>query len=876
MSQSKLPNDKGAKPKAMTNAALAKLNKRRYLKDRMANWTIIGGGLAVLASVLLIFVYLLAESLPLFVGNTADQNSGFAENQVTVVHNPLLLLEENGQAGLRLNNNQFEMIDMASGKVMQTFATPIPAGVVVNTVVTGDVIEQNYGLGLSNGGLLVVKPEFSARGVGKERVVTAKITYPFGTQPMQVNPVGQPLAGFALHTADQQVQVITTSNGILTTHWFGKPPQLEGNAAPAGQADAAGEGLSLDMAALGFDEEDVDADVPPAALAATDESATDALGLDLSALGSYDTEEPTSVEADETAEQNTTMLDNAEQDSLGLDLAALGEYESGADNVITEAPPIVPAPAYMAAVQFNALAGTNITQLFFANQGAYVFVVADGNVVLLKNNGENWLQVDQLKLEKSNAITAASMLQGNSSLLLGFANGQVKQLFTSKHSDSDGNDESKIAEVRSFKLANAPITLLQAEVRRKGFMAADSSGNIGYFYTTSARKVFKFNNPEVGKVAAMSMSFHDNGMWLVGDKGSAFYQVHAEHPDVSLSSLWGKVWYESYKEPAYAWQSTSASSDFESKMSLVPLTFGTIKAAIWTMLLAAPLALAAAAYTAAFMAPKLRTVVKPTIELMQALPTVILGFLAGLWLAPIISSHLSAVFALLVVLPVVVLLLGYSWGYMPNRIKHNIADGYRPLLLVLPICLALGLTFWLAPIIETQLFASTGGTLVGFLKAQGVDYQAQNALIVGLMMGFAVIAPIYSIAEDAIFGVPKHLVNGSLALGATPWQTLMRVSILTAAPGIFSALMIGFGRAVGETMIVLMATGNTAIMDMSLFNGMRTLSANVAVEMGEAEVASTHYRVLFLSALVLLVLTFVLNTLAEVVRNNLRKKYGSL
>jgi phosphate transport system permease protein len=88
--------------------------------------------------------------------------------------------------------------------------------------------------------------------------------------------------------------------------------------------------------------------------------------------------------------------------------------------------------------------------------------------------------------------------------------------------------------------------------------------------------------------------------------------------------------------------------------------------------------------------------------------------------------------------------------------------------------------------------------------------------------------------------------------------------------------MIGFGRAVGETMIVLMATGNTPIMDFSLFDGMRTLSANVAVEMGEAEVGSTHFRVLFLSALVLFVMTFVLNTAAEVVRARLRKKYGSL
>jgi phosphate transport system permease protein len=158
----------------------------------------------------------------------------------------------------------------------------------------------------------------------------------------------------------------------------------------------------------------------------------------------------------------------------------------------------------------------------------------------------------------------------------------------------------------------------------------------------------------------------------------------------------------------------------------------------------------------------------------------------------------------------------------------------------------------------------------------GIGFDQRNALVVGIAMGFAVIPTIFSIAEDAIFSVPQHLTNGSLALGATPWQTLMRVVLLTASPGIFSAIMIGLGRAVGETMIVLMATGNTPVMDLSMFQGMRTLSANVAVEMPESEVDSTHYRILFLAALVLFMFTFVFNTLAEVIRQRLRGKYASL
>ena len=143
-------------------------------------------------------------------------------------------------------------------------------------------------------------------------------------------------------------------------------------------------------------------------------------------------------------------------------------------------------------------------------------------------------------------------------------------------------------------------------------------------------------------------------------------------------------------------------------------------------------------------------------------------------------------------------------------------------------------------------------------------------------MGFAVIPTIFSISEDAIYSVPKHLTTGSLALGATPWQTMVRVVLLTASPGIFSAVMIGLGRAVGETMIVVMATGNTAIMDMNIFQGFRALSANIAVEMPESEVGSTHYRILFLAGLVLFAATFLFNTAAEIVRQRLRVKYSTL
>ncbi|VAX11185.1 Phosphate transport system permease protein PstC (TC 3.A.1.7.1) [hydrothermal vent metagenome] len=201
-------------------------------------------------------------------------------------------------------------------------------------------------------------------------------------------------------------------------------------------------------------------------------------------------------------------------------------------------------------------------------------------------------------------------------------------------------------------------------------------------------------------------------------------------------------------------------------------------------------------------------------------------------------------------------------------------DGWEAALLI-PV--VIGLVYFcveMSPVLEKAFF---GGDMPNWLRNElGINYDQRNALVVGLAMGFAVIPTIFSIAEDAIFAVPKHLVQGSLALGATPWQTMVRVVLLTASPGIFSAIMIGMGRAVGETMIVLMATGNTPVMDFSVFEGMRTLSANIAVEMPEAEVDSTHYRVLFLAAVVLFSFTFIFNTAAEIVRQRLRERYSNL
>lgn len=467
-------------------------------------------------------------------------------------------------------------------------------------------------------------------------------------------------------------------------------------------------------------------------------------------------------------------------------------------------------------------------------------------------------------------ITSMEFLNGDISVLIGDSTGLLSQWTIVR----DKQNHYSVQKLRSFKVSDSPLVTINPEQRRKGMLVADTQGVIGIYNSTSEREAIKekaFN----GKPIAVTLSPRANAMLLeTEDAKIHFWTVENEHPEVSWSSLWEKVWYESYPEPDYIWQSSAASNDFEPKMSLTPLVFGTLKAAFYSMLVAIPLALFGAIYTGYFMATGMRQYVKPGIEIMGALPTVILGFLAGLWLAPFVEKNLTGIFAMLFVVPVVVMLFAYCWQFMPKTIRNKLPEGWDAILLLPVIVLSCWLAFVISPGIDALFF--NGDLRIWMLKELDIGYDQRNTLVVGLAMGFAVIPMVFSIAEDAIFSVPKHLTTGSLALGATPWQTLAKVVILTASPGIFSAVMIGLGRAVGETMIVLMATGNTPVMDLSIFQGLRTLSANIAVEMPEAEVNSTHYRVLFLAALVLFMFTFVVNSIAELIRQNLRQKYSSL
>ncbi len=466
-------------------------------------------------------------------------------------------------------------------------------------------------------------------------------------------------------------------------------------------------------------------------------------------------------------------------------------------------------------------------------------------------------------------ITTMEFLAGGISLLVGRSDGQIDQWFPVR--DSDNN--YTLQRIRSFDDQDSPIREIIPEQGRKGFVALDDIGEVGIYHTTAHRTLLVTDVLDTANTQ-LAMSPRKNGLLAVSNDGNAqLFEVNNKHPEISWHSLWEKVWYESRGEPEYLWQSTSASNDFEPKLSLTPLTFGTIKAAFYAMLVAVPLAIMGAIFTAYFMSPKMRGLVKPTIEIMEALPTVILGFLAGLWLAPLVEGNLPGVFSIIIMTPIMILLVAWLWSRLPQGFRNRIPDGWEAAILIPFVMLVGYVSMQLSVPLEALLF---NGDMPAWLESVGIGFDQRNSLVVGMIMGFAVIPTIFSITEDAIFSVPKQLTIGSLALGATQWQTLMKVVLLTASPGIFSAVMIGLGRAVGETMIVLMATGNTPIMDFNIFEGFRALSANIAVEMPESEVNSSHYRVLFLAALVLFMATFVLNTIAELVRQRLRTKYSSL
>jgi len=469
-------------------------------------------------------------------------------------------------------------------------------------------------------------------------------------------------------------------------------------------------------------------------------------------------------------------------------------------------------------------------------------------------------------------------------LVAGGADGSVSTWFGVREQGL-GNRFRPFRRIRELPPFPAAITSIAASPRSKSFAVGDASGRAAVFHHTTGRTLATLDPSaerpgEREPVRLLAFTPKSDGLIAVHgtrETASGFAAVHygvdIPHPEISPRALFGKTWYEGYDRPGYVWQSTGGSDDFEGKFSFVPLLFGTVKGTFYALLFAVPIALMGAIYTSQFMADRVRQIVKPAVELMAALPSVVLGFLAGVFLAPRLEAIVPGTLAFLLLLPTVPALLGTLWQTLPARIRGSLPLGSELVALVPAVALTAWLAGALGPVVERALF--DGSFRTWLLETSGTRYDQRNCIVAGFAMGFAVVPIIFTIVEDSLTAVPRSLIAGSVACGASRWQTAVRIVLPAAGSGIFSAIMIGFGRAVGETMIVLMATGNTPILDWSVFNGMRTLSANIAVEMPEAPYRGTLYRLLFLAGLLLLILTSVVNTAAELVRVRLKRKFGS-
>ncbi|HXY40910.1 MAG TPA: ABC transporter permease subunit [Vicinamibacteria bacterium] len=534
---------------------------------------------------------------------------------------------------------------------------------------------------------------------------------------------------------------------------------------------------------------------------------------------------------------------------------------------VPEAAPGQPAPAPVLTT-LRTRDGEAVTSLRLAESGLAAGT-RNGRLYHWQLDGEVPRLTDTVSAGAA-AITAMEWAVGGHTLLVGDEKGDVSAWFRARPSA-----EADLALVRAhvFEPQGTPILSIGPSSRERSFLTGGKDGSVVLRHVTSQRTLLSLHGR--GGAEVVQVTPRADGLLVRRADGTLErYALSNPHPEFSWRALLGKVWYEGYPSPAYVWQSTGASEAFESKLSLVPLVFGTIKATLYALLFAVPLAVLAALYTSQFVHPSIKAKVKPAVEIMAALPSVVIGFIAGLWLASRVEAALLPVLLLVLLLPVAGTAGVLAWDRLPYALRRRLRPGTE-LVLILPLLLLGGwLAFLLGPGIEALAF---GSDLRGWLSsALGLVYDQRNSVIVGLAMGFAVIPIIFTISEDAFSSVPQHLTAASLALGASRWQTAVRVVLPTASPGVFSAAMVGFGRAVGETMIVLMATGNTPLLDWSPFNGMRTLSANIAVEVPESPYGGTLYRVLFLSACVLFVMTFLVNTLAELVRQRLREKYRAI
>jgi phosphate transport system permease protein len=278
---------------------------------------------------------------------------------------------------------------------------------------------------------------------------------------------------------------------------------------------------------------------------------------------------------------------------------------------------------------------------------------------------------------------------------------------------------------------------------------------------------------------------------------------------------------------------------------------GSLRATACAVAVALPLGIATAMFSAHFCDPRLRAWLKPALEVLDGIPTVVLGLVAAVSFAPWLKAHVAPVLALVVAVPCVLLAAGFAFGTSSRR------DGWLPL--------------WLLPLVVAT--AAVVVAVASMYPAPALRPSSPwNALLVGFALGVAALPLVFSVAEDALFLVPRTHAQAAFALGATRWQALTTMVLPAAGSGLSAAALLGFMRCFGETMIVLMASGNTAIAGFDPLAGLRSLGADIALGMPDAAPVSAAWRDLLIAVLLLLAVNMLFGVTAQLVRERLRRR----
>ncbi len=865
--------------------------------DALVSRLIAVGGIGTIAAILLVVIVLVGTALPLFRSPQIDAWHSISDTDAAEDFKPYLHIgiDDNNLMfwGMRASG-EVQVRGIADGRLLKSFKLDVPQDVSI-TASSLSIDRRTVAVGLSDGSFQVAKIEFSSTLVSPSALPTE----------VNVSPESP-----------------TQSFGESVFQWFDANGvrQATVNNIEWSQPRKLGDAPVLSLDYLPSDSANLFA-------AKTETTALAIVGKDL-------------VFA--RIETTRNRLTKKTTDSLTLSTCEM-------QNRTTEARPL--------------------RVVLLNGQDHAVVVWPNGTLDRYALSGEKPRLAESQTVALNCSITAASPLLARQTLLCGLDDGRLQGWMVARPTDRSSraagstNETSgeqplalnyRLTLAHEVQVGSQPITYVSSSANSHVAATCNSANELALVYVTTNTVLHQGNLPTNNeKLLQVAFGPNSHSLVAVSDKEYATAKLDLGHPEASMRGYFGKVWYEGHDFPKYIWQSSAATEQSEIKLSLMPLVFGTLKATFYAMLISVPLAILTAVYTSEFLSSSTRSRVKPVIEMMASLPSVVLGYIAALVMAPLLQEHLMAVLLALFIVPLMFVFAGTCWNLLP---VDKLVRYERFRLLGLLVCLPLAVFFAssLAPICERLLFdaniigwlgsnagSALGGwflllipmlTLVvcllgigplselqrssamkrsprgfalfslvrlcviiglivtsawglsGLLSSCGLDlrgylfdsYQDRNALLVGIALGFCVIPIVYTISDDALQSVPQQLRSASLGCGATPWQTTMRVVVPSAMSGLFSAIMIGLGRAVGETMVVLCAAGNTPLMEFNPFNGFKTLSAALATELPEAAKGSTHFRTLFLAAVLLFFMTLVVNTLAEFVRIRFRKRSSQL